>query len=565
MSDVERIKERLNILDVVGQYVKLEKAGKHYKGLSPFAAEKSPSFFVSPDKGLYHCFSTGQGGDVFTFIQEMEGLDFGGALKFLAEQAGIKLEGYNPEKKKEQDRLYHALEVATEFFREQLSENKEAQKYVEERGINDKSSLVFRIGYAPLEWHALETHLKEKGVREADAHRAGLLKKGDRGYYDLFRDRIMFPIRDAAGRVVGFSGRILHPTEKAPKYVNTPETPLFHKSRLLYGYYRARQAMRKNDFAILVEGQMDLVLSHQAGFPTTVAASGTALTKDHLKLISRYTNNLLLVFDNDRAGWASMLKSSLLALPLRMNVKTIVLPEGTDPADIITAGEVEWKTYVRGAKHVIEATAERLVEGEVDREKQWRAVERTVLPLLAALPNAIERAHFAALVSEKTGIPLHSIEEELGKRTLSTEEEPAEVKQASPARGSRTRKLVEEIAGILEWKSDSEEFDVIPYKEKLEILQERSGIRLSEDDQRKALFQAATVYSAHSEIERMVGDLIRDLEEVLLRTDLKTASTKVRKWEEQGDEDKHGDALKEMEQLKAQLQKLIEEKQENHK
>lgn len=560
MSDVERIKERLNILDVVGQYVKLEKAGKHYKGISPFTSEKTPSFFVSPDKGLYHCFSTGQGGDVFTFIQEMEGLDFHGALKFLAEEAGIKLEGFNPEKKKEQDRLYQALEVATEFFREELVKNEEAGVYVKERGINEKTSLVFRIGYAPDEWHALGTYLKEKGVRDEDAYKAGLLKKSDRGYYDLFRDRIMFPIRDAAGRVVGFSGRILHPTEKAPKYVNTPETPLFHKSRILYGYYRARQAMRKNNFAILVEGQMDLVLSHQVGFPTTVAASGTALTADHLKLISRYTENLLLVFDNDRAGWASMLKSSLLALPLGMNVKTILLPEGNDPADIITKGEDEWKGYVRGATHVIEATLERILEGEAEREKQWRAIERTILPLLGVLPNAIERAHFVSLISERSGIPVHSIEEELSKKHIKTPSNPDEKKKTPAVRTSRTRKLIEEISGILEWKADDKKFKSSTYAKQLAELQKRVKVELSEEDKRRALFQAATIYSAHSNVGEIVEDHIRDLEEILLREDLKKASDAVKKWEDQGDEEKRIQALENVEALKAQLQELIEDK-----
>ncbi|MEX0934943.1 MAG: DNA primase [Candidatus Paceibacterota bacterium] len=559
MSDVDRIKERLNILDVVSQYVKLEKAGKHYKGLSPFSSENTPSFFVSPDKGLYHCFSTGQGGDVFTFIQEVEGLDFAGSLKFLADQAGIKLEGYDPKKKEEKDQLYDALEIATEFFRERLAENEEARGYVENRGIDDKSSLVFRIGYAPDEWHALEKYLKERGVKEADAYKAGLLKRSDRGYYDLFRDRIIFPIRDAAGRVVGFSGRILHPTEKAPKYVNTPETPLFHKSRILYGYYRARQAMRKNDFCILVEGQVDLVLSHQAGFPTTVAASGTALTQDHLKLISRYTDNLLLVFDNDKAGWASMLKSSLLALPLGMNVKTIILPEGTDPADVITGDDAEWKSYVRSATHVIEATTERIISAEGDRERQWRAVERTVLPLIKALPNAIERAHFISLVSEKTGIPSHSIEEQLGKRVASPRE-VKEVKERKEQKTSRTRKLVEEIAGVIAWKEDDADFDTAKYQEKLDELGHLAGVELDEKDIRKALFQAATVYSAHSTIDDALEGLIYELEEVLLRTELKQLSDEARRWEGQGDDEKHEEALQEIDKLSTELQSLLEKK-----
>jgi DNA primase len=312
VNQVSEIKYRLNIVDVVSPYLKLTKAGKNYKGLSPFKKEKTPSFFVSPERNTYYCFSTQKGGDAFTFIQEMEGVDFRGALKVLAEKAGIELTPENPETRKKTDRLFAILEDAARFFEATYAKNDEAQKYLAGRGLLPKSAKEWRIGYAPNDWRVLREHLLKAGFTDFELGEVGLTKKSDDGAssrepYDRFRGRIMFPITDTSDRVVAFSGR-LFPDDgsgKAPKYLNSPETPLFNKGAILYGYSKAKNAIRRYNFSIMVEGQMDLVMSHQGGFPNTVAVSGTGLTDQHLELLARLSKNVIMAFDADSAGIAS--------------------------------------------------------------------------------------------------------------------------------------------------------------------------------------------------------------------------------------------------------------------
>jgi len=306
-GNVENIKDRLSIEELVGQYVELKSAGSNLKGKCPFHSEKTPSFIVSPVRQTYHCFGCGVGGDIFTFVQEIEGLDFKGALKMLADKAGVELTFEQGMKKDEKDSLFSILESVTVHYVRNLEENKEALKYLEERGLTKETIKSFRIGLALNEWNGALDYLKTFGFSEKLIEEAGLIKKGDRGFYDRFRSRIMFPINDNIGRVVAFSGRNfqfggLTPELKVEpaKYINSPETALYHKSKILYGYDRARQAIRKNNFSILVEGQMDLIATHQAKYTNTVALSGTALTQDHIKLLSRMSDNLVLSLEVNR-------------------------------------------------------------------------------------------------------------------------------------------------------------------------------------------------------------------------------------------------------------------------
>jgi len=320
MTDsVEKIKERLGIAEVVGGYLKLEKAGKNLRARCPFHNEKTPSFFVSPDRGSYYCFGCGAKGDIFSFVEQFEGLDFKGALKLLADRAGVKLEydrGSFSDGKSEREKIFQILEEATGYFETNLKSNDEARNYLQKRGVAEKTCVVFRLGYAPDEWRSLLTHLKNKKFTESDLEKAGLIKKNETGsnYYDRFRGRIIFPIADSAGRIVGFSGRILKGKPEDAKYLNSPETELFAKSRILYGLDKAKAEIRRRDFAVLVEGQMDLLMSHQAGVANAVASSGTALTDEHINLLKRFSNRLLLVFDPDEAGFKAALRGAGLAL-----------------------------------------------------------------------------------------------------------------------------------------------------------------------------------------------------------------------------------------------------------
>lgn len=288
---VQKIKERLSIVDVIAPYVKLTKAGKYYKGLSPFNKEKTPSFYVNTDRQSYFCFSSGQGGDMFTFVEKMEGLDFKGALKVLAEKAGVEIVYEKGAKDSGKiDRLRDAVARAESFFTRSLSEESAAYQYALKRGLTKENIAHWGLGYAPDAWRGLLEELSAAGFSLQELQAAGLVKEADGKsgtWYDRFRNRLMFPIRDAAGRTVGFTGRALDPDNEA-KYLNSPETELYKKSEVLFGMDRAKDAIRTRGFAILVEGQFDLLMLHQIGFQNTIALSGTALTPFHLSLIKRY-------------------------------------------------------------------------------------------------------------------------------------------------------------------------------------------------------------------------------------------------------------------------------------
>src|SRR3989338_6165753 len=301
---VQQIKDRLSIVDVVSQYVKLERSGANLRARCPFHAERTPSFFVSPERGTYHCFGCNVGGDIFSFVEQIEGLDFKGALKVLAEKAGVPIVYGRSDKreKDERDRLFELMEVATIFYVSQL--NDDVRKYLHGRSTNDATIKTFRLGWAGEGWSALADHLKNKKFSEKEMLDAGNGKRTESGgVNDKFRNRIMFPIADSAGRVVGFSGRIFgeNVSPEAPKYLNSPETPLFHKSRILYGLDKAKLSVRKHNCAVLVEGQLDLLASHHAGWGNTIAVSGTAFTPEHAALIRRMTDNLVIALAADDA------------------------------------------------------------------------------------------------------------------------------------------------------------------------------------------------------------------------------------------------------------------------
>ena len=393
MSDtVQQVKDRLSIVDVVSQYVKLDRAGSTLRARCPFHAEKTPSFFVSAERGTFHCFGCGEGGDIFTFVEKIEGLDFKGALKVLADKAGVEIvyEKGGKEKKDERERLFELMEVATIFFMSKLSDD--AKKYLRERGMKDATIKEFRLGFAGASWTEASDFLKKKGFSDKEIIEAGVGKKGDRGTLDKFRNRIMFPIADSAGRVIGFSGRIFgeKASPEAPKYLNSPETPLFHKSRILYGFDKAKLAMRKLQCAVLVEGQMDLLASHQAGWGNTVAVSGTAFTPEHASLVKRMTDNLVLALDADEAGIKAAGRAARAALQGGLNVKVARLPSGLDPADLILKeGAEKWKEAIREFQrhhHVLARRARRACE-ERGQLPSFRRSRRLAVPLRCALPD----------------------------------------------------------------------------------------------------------------------------------------------------------------------------------
>src|SRR3989338_2147118 len=433
---VEQIKERLNILDVVGSYVQLQKAGRQYKGKSPFTNEKTPSFFVSPERGMYYCFSSGKGGDIFRFIEEMEGVDFKGALKMLAE-----LTPQTPQKRTEREALYALIDAATAYFEDALRKHEQIRAYLTTRGVNAGSIAKWRIGYAQGGWRNLKDHLAGKGFGDAILLRSGLIKRATEGnsLYDVFRDRVMFPICDSAGRVVAFSGRTMASDPALPKYVNSPETELFEKSRILFGYHIAKQSIRTSNFSLIVEGQFDLVLAHQAGFKNAVAISGTALSLHHTELLERLSSRVVLALDADRAGVSSVQRAAHIMLARGMDVKVALLAEGKDPADLVAEDPTLLKVAVRTAVTVVEFLIA-IVQKATRDERAFRLrVRDEVLPLIVRIPNRIDREHFEQVVSTTLGTTREAVHyevERLGERSGAEVDRPrAEIERSFDRRG----------------------------------------------------------------------------------------------------------------------------------
>lgn len=451
---VAEIKDRLSIQEIVAPYVKLTRTGKSLKGLCPFHKEKTPSFHVSAERGTWHCFGCGEGGDGFSFIEKVEGVDFKGALKILAEKAGVPIEysqaaGEDASKK---ERLRELMSRASEWYAKNLPQSP-AEAYAKSRGLTDESVRAWRLGYAPAAWRSLLEAMTAEGYTTRELLLAGLIKEADGKpgtYYDRFRNRLMFPIADTAGRVIAFTGRALAADDPA-KYLNSPETDLYRKSDVLFGMDRAKDAVRVRKFTLLVEGQMDVLLSHQAGFGNAVALSGTALSERHLSLMKRFSENLMLLLDADTAGLTATARSAALALRHGLRVKAVRLPQGKDPADLLAgdppaeggsaSGGKEFARRISSAKPVVEFFLAELAERERDAHRLLRAVEAVVLPLIAAMGSPMEREHFVQATARTLGLSNEAIRESLGRLSL----EPAPAARAVPAKAAKEPRSAREL------------------------------------------------------------------------------------------------------------------------
>ncbi|MBW2464874.1 MAG: DNA primase, partial [Deltaproteobacteria bacterium] len=381
MSGIDEVRDRLDIVEVVGDYVQLKRSGRSYKGLCPFHDEKTPSFIVFPDSGNWRCFGAcAVGGDAFDFVMRLENLDFRGALEHLARRYGVVLEPPTPaaaERKSHRDRLLEATAAAAEFFHAQLMRTpaaEPARDYLRQRDFGIDTAQSFGLGWAPDEWSALATHLNGKGFNESELLDAGLVKARDSGgVYDAFRGRIVFPIHDTRGRPIGFGARTLDP-EGVPKYLNSSQSEIFDKSHVLYGLHRAVRAMRSEDAAVVVEGYTDVVRAHMAGFENVVASLGTAITEHQLRALKRYTHTMVLALDADAAGQAATLRGlevareaaagGVVPVPtgrgmhyaqrVDVDLRVVSMPAGKDPDDVIRDGPANWRKLVTGARPVMD-------------------------------------------------------------------------------------------------------------------------------------------------------------------------------------------------------------------
>ena len=550
-SSVDQIKSRIDILTLISSYMKLEKAGASYKGKCPFHNEKTPSFFVSPERGSYYCFGCGARGDIFTFVEEFEGLDFKGALKLLADRAGVQLETYSQETKEnksEKEKLYEVIEEATKFFENNLKDNpepeqarygagKQALEYLKSRGLTDKTIKDFRIGFAVLDWRRLYDHLKSKNFTDDEIEKAGLAKKPDpeegkpsKAMYDRFRGRIMFPINDSSGRVIAFSGRILVDDGKSAKYLNSPETLIFNKSSVLFGIDKAKDSIRKNDFSILVEGQMDLVLSHQAGFRNTVASSGTAMNDktvskeniiNNLGLVCRLSKNIVLAYDADKAGVNASNRFAKIALSLGMDVKVAGMKEGVDPADVISKeGKDAWHEAIRNSKHFIPFMLERILkELAPDQRKVGKAIRERLLPFVNDLESSIEKSHFITLISNKSGINEKALLEDLQKVISEMTTESKEIKTAIENVEKKLRKdpIEKRLLGIAFWQESIKKKTIEP---ELIFAKLNKAKETYQDIKEDLIYEAEAFYLNSENLQKDVDEMLGSIEEEYLNEEL---------------------------------------------
>ncbi|MBI2830855.1 MAG: DNA primase [Chloroflexi bacterium] len=444
MSVTDEIKQRTDIVEVIGQHTALAKAGRTFRGLCPFHSEKTPSFFVYPEQQSWHCFGAcNTGGDVFSFVMKKEGIDFGEALKLLGERTGVAVHSkYEPgvgKKEKEQlERLYQANLAAAQYYHNLLLNSPAAEKvrsYLAGRGLSSKSITDFQLGFSPDGWEFLKKYLAERGYQESELLTAGLIiEADDKRTHDRFRNRLMFPILDAKGRVTGFGGRVLD--DSLPKYLNSPQTPAFDKSSSLYGIHLAQPAIRKQEMAIIVEGYMDVIIAHQYGFSNVVAPMGTAITDRQVGTIKKLSRNMVLALDSDAAGEEAMLRGIVYENTLDAEVKVIILPGGKDPDEVIKEDKSNWQKLVESAMPVVDYTFN-MVTSKLDlstaRDKA-AAVDK-LLPVVAGITNIVRRDHYLRRLAELVNTSYAHLETVLSRSK--PDRKARETKQEATSRALR--------------------------------------------------------------------------------------------------------------------------------
>lgn len=457
-DQVDEIKRKIDIVSIVGSYVVLKKLGRHHKGLCPFHSEKTPSFMVNEEMGLYKCFGCGAGGDVIKFLMEIEGIEFREALERLAEKAGVTLKNRRRDDNDERSKMLEVMDLAARYYHWLLMEGNAgsaAREYLKGRNINEKLMETFNLGFAMQSWEGLVNYLiKKKGYSEELLEKVGLVsrKSSGGGVYDKFRGRVMFPLQDAGGKVVGFTGRILPTLAKddEPKYMNSPETALYHKSRMLYGFFQAKKAIRENKRVILVEGQMDCISSYAAGVTETVAVGGTALTEDQVEMIARLADKIYLSMDADEAGSVAIKRSVELAEKRGMSIKVVQLEGGKDPDEIARKSASKWKEMVEKSVDVYEHVMDgALKKYDVSKVEGIKNITNEVVPFLAKIENGVVREVWSKRLAEKLGVATKGVMGEVDKKISGKQEVEKKDEEKNSLEEKRIVKLSRRLIGQL--------------------------------------------------------------------------------------------------------------------
>lgn len=434
MQPSEEIKAKLDIVDVIRDYIPLKAAGMNFRGKCPFHQEKSPSFMVSPDKQIYHCFGCGKGGDMFSFVMGIENVDFVEAMRILAPKAGVTLAKQDAKSSSERNRVLDAIELARKFYHKYLMDSpaaEAARAYLKKRGLSEETIEEWQIGLSPDSWESLSNLLKQKGFKENEIFLAGLSSKAQNSsrYYDRFRGRIMFPINDANGNTVAFTARVSpekEATEQMGKYINSPQSQVYDKGKLLFGLDKAKHEIKKSDSVVIVEGQMDVISAHQAGFKNVVASSGTALTIEQINILKRYTGNFLFALDSDSAGQEAIGRGEEIAsdmdlveiealdpygrmkryidpqMSYNINRKVVIIPEGKDPDDCIRNNPDSWRQAVETAMPMMDFFFEKILGRlNLDKIEHRQEAAKKLLPIIGRLENKIEQGYWLRVLSEK--------------------------------------------------------------------------------------------------------------------------------------------------------------------
>ena len=558
MRDADQIKEKIDIVEFIQEYVPLKKSGRNFKGLCPFHSEKSPSFYVAPDRQIWHCFGAcDEGGDVISFYMKIENVTFPEALTELAKRVGITLTSSyeHDETWKQRSRLYEIHHLASEYYHYVLTKHaigSAGRDYLTNRSIGEKIIKTFMLGYAPSGWRNLLPFLLKKGYREDEIEMAGLIIRGKNGYYDRFRGRVMFTLKDHRGNIVGFSGRLLSKEAKEAKYINSPETPLYHKSKVLYGLDVTAKSISEADQAIICEGEFDVLTSFESGISNIVAIKGTALTQDQLKILKRYTNNLLLALDMDFAGDQAARRSIELAEELDFNIKVASLTSGKDLDEAIQKDIGKTKEEIENAPSVYDFLLTSAVKryGGTDSVAK-KQIAGEVISLYATIQNSIVRDFFVKKLAKTIEVSEEAVIEQLQKEQKKKQSLPAS-SNLSPRQSnhkSRQERLEEHLLSLVVQSnslSDSlqkvdqtitiEELATPSIRRVLLLLKENKQIpsELAYTYNRAYLRDIQSIVSDATVFNKEINETLTEVKKGLLRMKLQKIATKLRTEEDEG-------------------------------
>ena len=530
----EEIRARLAVEDVIGQYIELKRAGRNFKGHSPWGTDKTPSFMVSPEKGIWHDFSSNKGGDIFTFVMEMEGCTFREAMEKLAQQAGVELKRYSGDDKKQAQhkaRLSEALELATKYFQYCLTKNKAVMNYVfYKRNLNKQTVEKFRIGYAPKSGRALVDFLTKRGFTKQEIEDAGLV---NRFGGDLFKGRMTVPLMDVGGRVIGFTARIIEKDENSPKYLNTPETILYNKGRHIFGLSQAKDAIRRSEFVVVVEGNMDVISSHQAGVLEAVATAGTAMTEMHLKSFSRMTNDIRLAYDGDEAGVRAAERAISMASKFGIYLSVIDDYHGCKDADeLIQKDPKLWQQAVQSYRPAIEWLLEKY-EGQFNlkTEKGFSEYAAAAKTIIDDVEDAVLREKYERQVAERLGISLEAFRAKKVKR----DEKKLKKNVAKVGELDEISRAEKNLAAIVKFGGVA-----------LEKIEPVSGLN---EDELSLIYDETYAKMDKAQREKEAGNLAAIVKRERAKKEREELSEEIRIAEEAGDDAKVDELLRKMQAL----------------